>query len=54
MRLDPAQWITRADGTVWDLDEFNYNTTERLFELDAEFGDGVVDIETSASEGNDD
>ena len=54
VRLDPAQWITRADGAVWDLDEFNYNTTEQLFELDAEFGDGVADIETSASEGNDD
>ncbi len=54
VRPDPAQWITRADGTVWDLAEFNYNTTEQLFELDAEFGDGVADIETSAGEGNDD
>lgn len=45
VRLDPAQWFTRADGTVVDLSEFDRNATEDLYELEAEFEDGVAEIE---------
>lgn len=45
VRLDPAQWFTRADGTVVDLSAFDRNVTDDLYELEAEFEDGVAEIE---------
>lgn len=54
VRIDPAQWLQRADGTVWNLAEFDYNMTQQLFELEAEFEDGIAEIETSTEEADND
>lgn len=44
--LDPGTWFTRADGSVLDLSAFDYDGDESdIIELEAEFEDGVVEIE---------
>ena len=45
VRLDPAQWLKQADGTVVNLAESDYRRTEQLYELEAEFENGVAEIE---------
>lgn len=54
VRLDPAQWLQRTDGTVWNLAEFDYLMTQQLFELEAEFENGVAEVETGTEEAGDD
>ncbi len=44
--LDPGAWFTRSDGTVLDLSAWDWTGDEDdLLELEAEFEDGVVEIE---------
>jgi hypothetical protein len=45
VRLDPARWFERGDGTVKDLAQFDYEKTGTVKELEAEFGEGVAEIE---------
>ncbi|MFB6097955.1 MAG: hypothetical protein ABEK84_02370 [Salinibacter sp.] len=45
VKLDPTQWFSRNDGTVWNLSQFDYGSTGKLVEFDAEFEDGVSEIE---------
>jgi len=45
VRLDPAQWFQRADGTVQDLSTSDFDETGEILEFEAEFEDGVTEIE---------
>lgn len=45
VRLDPAQWFERADGTVQDLSQSDFEETGQVVEFEAEFEDGVTEIE---------
>lgn len=47
VNLDPARWFTKPDGTVDDLSQHDYETTNEVveFELEYEFEDGVTEIE---------
>jgi hypothetical protein len=45
VRLDPAQWFEQTDGTVQDLSQFDFEETGQLLEFEAEFEDGVTEIE---------
>lgn len=45
VRLDPAQWFKRADGTVQDLSQSDFEETDEVVEFEAEFEDGVTEIE---------
>ncbi|WP_103020731.1 hypothetical protein [Salinibacter altiplanensis] len=47
VRLDPAQWFERPNGTLVDLSQSDYNTGEEPVEFEAEyeFEDGVSEIE---------
>lgn len=45
VRLDPAQWFGKSDGTVQDLSQFDFEETGQILEFEAEFEDGVTEIE---------
>ncbi|MEF8864228.1 MAG: hypothetical protein V5A20_00535 [Salinibacter sp.] len=45
VRLDPAQWFQNADGTVQDLSQSNFADTGTVIEFEAEFEDGVSEVE---------
>jgi len=45
VRLDPARWFAQGDGTVTDLFQFDFEETGTVRELEAEFEDGVAEIE---------
>lgn len=53
VRLDPAQWFANSDGTVWNLASNDYESTGELVEFEAEFEDGVAEID-SDDDGDDD
>ena len=47
VELSPQMWFVRADGTVWDLSEFDFATTQELIEFELEIEDGFdLEIET--------
>jgi hypothetical protein len=54
VRLDPTRWFRHSDGTVRDLSQFDYASTDDLVEFEAEFEDGVTDIEVDDDDGDDD
>ncbi|MFB6246985.1 MAG: hypothetical protein ABEL97_00265 [Salinibacter sp.] len=46
VRLDPARWFKQGDdGPVKDLSQFDFEETGTVKELEAEFEDGVAEIE---------
>lgn len=45
VRLDPAQWFTRSDGTLKDLSQSDFDETGTVVEFEAEFEEGVAEIE---------
>lgn len=53
VKLDPTQWFSNADGTVHDLSKLDYSSTEELIEFEAEFEDGVTEIEVDSAEDDD-
>lgn len=53
VELDPTAWFTRADGTVLNLAQFDYASTNQLVEFEAEFEDGVTEVEVDNPEDDD-
>lgn len=45
VRLAPTQWFEQADGTVQDLSQSDFEDTGQVIEFEAEFEDGVSEIE---------
>lgn len=45
VRINPARWFERSDGTVLDLSQYDWDETDDLLEFSAEFEDGVEEIE---------
>jgi hypothetical protein len=45
VRLDPARWFERDNGTVEALSQFDYEETGAVREFESEFEDGVSEIE---------
>ena len=45
VEVDPVAWFTRDDGTVWDLSEFDFETTGDVIDFEAKMGDGFTKIE---------
>lgn len=43
--LDPAMWFRRADGSVMDLSQFDFETTGSVREFEVEMEDGFVSVE---------
>jgi len=54
VRLDPTRWFHNSDGTVRDLSQFDYASTDELVEFEAEFEDGVTEIEVDDDDDGDD
>lgn len=53
VKLDPTRWFTNNDGTARDLSQFDYASTDELVEFEAEFEDGVTEIEVDDDEDDD-
>lgn len=43
--VHPDRWFERADGTVWDLSEHDFDETGEVLELEAEMEDGAWEVE---------
>jgi len=54
VKLDPTQWFKNTDGTAWNLAERDYESTGELVEFEAEFEDGVTEIESEEDDDDDD
>ena len=54
VRLDPTRWFSKNDGTAWDLSQSDYASTEELIEFEAEFENGVTEIEVDDEDDDDD
>jgi hypothetical protein len=54
VKLDPTRWFSNSDGTVQDLSQFDYASTNELVEFEAEFEDGVSEIEVDDDEDDED
>jgi hypothetical protein len=52
VQLDPTRWFTNSDGTVWNLPE--RAAGDELIEFEAEFEDGVAEIEVDDDDDEDD
>mgnify|MGYP006279945559 CR=1 FL=1 len=54
VKLDPTRWLSNADGTVRNLAQFDYASIDDLIEFEAEFEDGVAEIEVDGEDDDDD
>jgi len=45
VELSPSEWFTREDGSVWNLAQLDYASTSELVEFEAEFEDGVTEVD---------
>jgi hypothetical protein len=45
VEINAGRWFERSDGSVIDLSQFDYGRTGALLEFEAEFEDGVMEIE---------
>lgn len=45
VRLDPARWFKGTDGSPRDLSRSDFEQTDTVVEFEAEFEEGVSDIE---------
>lgn len=45
INIDPARWFLRADGTVRNLSEFDFETTGQTLEFEVEIENGFESIE---------
>jgi len=52
VKLDPTRWFSNNDGTVWNLPE--RAAGDELIEFEAEFEDGVTEIEVDDDDDDDD
>lgn len=53
VKLDPTQWFENDDGTARNLAESDYGSTGELVEFEAEFEDGVTEIESDEEDEDD-
>lgn len=43
--IAPQKWFTNADGTVLDLTQYDYDTTQQLLEFEVEMEHGFAEVE---------
>lgn len=54
VQINPANWFERSDGTAWNLSEYDWDEHQQLLELEAEFEDGIEEIEVDDETDEDD
>ena len=54
INIAPQNWFTKEDGTVFDLSEYDYETTNRILEFEVEIEDGFENVEIDEEEDEDD
>lgn len=52
--ITPSVWFSRANNTVLNLAEYDYETTEELLEFEIEFENGISEIEFNYEDDDDD
>jgi hypothetical protein len=45
VEIDSRGWFERSNGSVTDLSQFDYGKTGTLLEFEAEFENGVMEVE---------
>lgn len=45
VRINPTKWLTKEDGSVLDLTQYDWDEYEELIEFEVEFENGVEEIE---------
>lgn len=54
VRINPAKWFKRSDDTVIDLSQYDWEQHQQLLEFEAEFENGVEEIEVDEDDSEDD
>lgn len=53
VRINPIKWFERSDGSVFDLSQYDWDENQQLLEFEAEFENGVEEIEVDEDDFND-
>lgn len=54
VRINPAKWLEKEDGSVLDLTQYDWDQYEELIEFEVEFENGVEEIEVDDDDFEDD
>lgn len=54
VKINPTKWFLRSDGTVIDLSGYDWDQTQELLEFEAEFEEGVEEVEVDEKRDDDD
>jgi len=54
VRINPTKWFERSDGSVIDLTQYDWEQQQQLLEFEAEFENGVEEIEVDEDDSDDD
>lgn len=54
VRINPAKWFKRSDDSVIDLSQYDWEQQQQLLEFEAEFENGVEEIEVDDDDSDDD
>ncbi len=54
VRINPTRWLQQEDGSVYDLSQYDWSEYGELLEFEAEFEDGVEEIEVDEDDFDDD
>lgn len=54
VRINPTTWFAQSDGSVMDLTQYDWDQHQQLLEFEAEFENGVEDIEVDDNSDDDD
>lgn len=54
IQINPTKWFLRSDGSVIDLNQYDWDEYQQLLEFEAEFENGVEKIEVDEEDFDDD
>jgi hypothetical protein len=54
VRINPTKWFEQSDGSVTDLSQYDWDEHQQLLEFEAEFENGVEEIEVDEDDFDDD
>lgn len=54
VRINPTTWFEQSDGSVLDLNQYDWDQHQQLLEFEAEFENGVEEIEVNDEDEDDD
>ena len=54
VRINPTRWFEQSDGSVLDLSQYDWDQHHQLLEFEAEFENGIEEIEVDDEDEDDD